>query len=111
MQGLLAKDDIYLYPATAGDRPVGFLLAYSFPRIEHDQDMVYLYEIEVTPEFRQRGIGSPMIQHLKQDCRKRNILKIWVRTEADNVATRALYETTGARCESETYAEYTYSVP
>ena len=88
---------------------MGFLLAYRFPRVDRDQDMIYLYEIGVLPEHRRHGIGSKMIQLLKEECRSRGITEVWVGTEADNVAARALYESTGAKCQGETYAEYAYS--
>lgn len=108
MRRLLARDANYLYVASVDTQPVGFLLAYRFPRADRDQDMIYLYEIGVLPEHRRRGIGTKMIQSLKEECRNRNVMEVWVGTEADNVPARALYESTGAKCQGETYAEYTY---
>jgi ribosomal protein S18 acetylase RimI-like enzyme len=108
MRELLARDENYLYIASVETVPVGFLLAYRVPRVDRDQDMIYLYEIGVLPEHRRRGIGSKMVQLLKEECRSRNVMEVWVGTEADNVAARALYESTGAKCQGETYAEYSY---
>ena len=108
MRHLLARDENYLYIASVDAQPVGFLLAYRVPRVDRDQDMIYLYEIAVLPEQRRRGIGSRMIQELKEECRSNNVMVMWVGTEADNVAARALYESMGAKCQGETYAEYTY---
>ncbi len=108
MRRLLADDRNHLYVARVQGRPAGYLLAYRFPRIDRDREMVYLYEIDVVPEHRRQGIGTEMIRRLKADCRRRQVLKVWVGTEADNVAARALYESTGARCEGESYAEYVY---
>ena len=108
MRQLLRRDENYLYIASVDAQPVGFLLAYRVPRVDRDQDMIYLYEIAVLPEQRRHGIGSRMIQALKQECRSSNVMEMWVGTEADNVAARALYESTGAKCQGETYAEYTY---
>ena len=106
MRQLLARDENYLYIASVDAQPVGFLLAYRFPRVDRDQDMIYLYEITVLLEQRRRGIGSRMIQALKEECRSSNVMEVWVGTEADNAAARALYESTGAKCQGETYAEY-----
>jgi len=50
-----------------------------------------------------------MIQLLKDECSSGRILKMWVGTEASNVAARALYESTGAKCQGEEYVEYIYS--
>jgi len=70
--------------------------------------MIYLYEIGVHPEYRRKGIGAALIGALKEDCRNRDILKIWVGTEADNLAARRLYESTGATFEREDHVEYVY---
>lgn len=111
MRRLLGDDRNTLIVASDGGRPVGFLVAYRFPRVDRDREMVYLYEIEVVPEYRRRGIGTRMIRQLEEVCRARDVLKIWVGTEAGNLAARALYEATGARCERDDYAEYTYEEP
>ena len=108
MRRLLGRDENYLYLAKVEGRPVGFLIAHRFPRVDRDRDMVYLYEIDVATEHRRRGIGTRMIELLKEDCRGDGVLKIWVGAESDNVAARELYEKTGARLEGQTYAEYTY---
>jgi len=108
MRALLARDESHLYVAAEDTAPVGFLIAYSVPRVDRDQDMIYLYEIQVLEGHRRRGVGAALVRALKDDCRGRNVMKVWVGTEADNTAARALYESTGARCEGETYAEYTY---
>ena len=108
MGKLLSENRNYLYAAFADDQPVGFLLAYRLPRVDRDQDMVYLYEICVLPQHRRRGIGTKMIQLFKEECHFSKIMQIWVGTETGNAAARALYESTGAKCEGENYAEYTY---
>ena len=107
MRQLLTSEENYVYIAYDDD-PIGFLLAYRFPRLDRDQNMIYLYEIDVHPEHRRMGIGTKLIEQLKDECRRNNVLKVWVGTEADNAAARALYESTGARCQGDTYAEYTY---
>ena len=68
MLELLARDESYLYIASVDAGPVGFLLAYRVPRVDRDQDMIYLYEIGVLPEHRRRGIGSKMVRLLKEEC-------------------------------------------
>lgn len=111
MKRLLERDENYLYLATNDGQPVAYLVAYRVPRIDRDQDMVYLYKIDVAPEYRRQGIGSRMIQFLKEDCRHLDILKMWVGTSTENTAARALFESTGADSQSNTLAEYTYTNP
>ena len=108
MRRLLVKDENYFYVVTEGHRPIGFLVAHRFPRVDEDSEMIYLYEIGVHPEYRRMGVGSALVNALKQDCRNRNIKKIWVGTGVDNVAARRLFESTGATLEGERYVEYVY---
>jgi ribosomal protein S18 acetylase RimI-like enzyme len=108
MKLLLTSEENYLYIAYVNTVPVGFLLAYSFPRIDRDQNMIYLYEIDVIPKYRRQGIGSQMIQRLKNECRCNNVMKVWVGTENDNIAARALYESTGAKCQGKNCIEFVY---
>lgn len=110
MRRLLVKDENYFYVVTEGSRPVGFLVAHRFPRIDRDCSMIYLYEIGVHPEYRRMGIGSVMIDALKQDCRNRNIMKVWVGTSTDNTAARRLFESTGANLQREGFVEYVYEI-
>jgi aminoglycoside 3-N-acetyltransferase I len=109
MRRLLQRDDNYLIVASQPDgSPAGFLIAYRVPRVDRDMNMIYLYEIAVLSEFRRQGIGTKMIDLLKQECRGNDILNIWVGTELSNTAARRLYESTGAKPSSEHIIEFTY---
>ncbi len=110
MRALLEADLNYLIVASADTSPIGFLLAYGFPRVDRDKNMIYLYEIDVLPEYRRRGIGSGMTQLLKDECQNDQIMKIWVGTDAGNSPARKLFESTGAICDGESYAEYVYKI-
>jgi ribosomal protein S18 acetylase RimI-like enzyme len=108
MRRLLADERNYLYVAFEDSNPVGFLIAHRFPRIDRDQDMVYLYEIDVEAEHHRKGIGTALIDALKRDCREVDVMKIWVGTEAENESARRLYESTGALLQSDEFVEYLY---
>ena len=108
MRRLLVMDENYFCVVTEGRRPIGFLVAHRFPRVDEDSSIIYLYELGVHPDYRRMGVGSAMVNLLKQDCRDRNIKKIWVGTAADNVAAKRLFESTGATFEREDYVEYVY---
>ena len=109
LRALLADLDNFLIVASEGRNPVGFLIAYRMPKIARDASMVYLYEIGVDPEYRRRGIATQMIQLLKALCRERDVVEIWVGTENDNAAARALYARTGAVVETEHTIEFVYT--
>jgi len=111
MRRLLEDDANYLIVATGpDDGPVGFLIAYRVPRVDRDQNMIYLYEIVVRPDCRRQGIGSQMIDLLKHESSPDDIMEIWVGTELGNTPARRLYESTGGKPGSDQIVEFFYKV-
>lgn len=92
---LLSDDSNYLIVSLDKNIPTGFLIAYELQRIDCDKSMMLFYEIEVLPEYQKRGIGAKLISKLKEYCRKRNILKMWVISNESNIAAMNLYQSTG----------------
>ena len=92
----LARSENILIVATQEGVPIGFLLAYLLDRVDRNQRMVCLYEVDVSEPCRRRGIGRAMIETLKITCRQENAMKTWVITNRSNLAAFRLYESTGA---------------
>lgn len=101
MRKVLTRDDFYFIGAYENNTPAGFALGYLLPRVNHEQDMMLMYEVEVAPKFRGQGIGKKMIQLLKEYCRDLNVLKMWVLTNASNQQAMNLYKTTGGKQRNE----------
>lgn len=97
MHKILSRDDFYFIGAYEHNTPAGFALGYLLPRVNHEQDMMLMYEVEVAPKFRGQGIGKKMIQFLKGYCRDLNVVKMWVLTNSSNHSAMHLYETTGGK--------------
>jgi len=93
---LISSETNYLLAALDGDKPAGFLIAYELQRIDCNQSMMLFYEIEVSEQYQRQGIGKKLIAELKQFCREKNILKMWVFTSESNIAAQNLYKSTGA---------------
>ena len=111
MRSLLDSSGNYFIGAYHAALPVGFLIAHRFPRIDRDEYQIYLYEIGVDEQFQRQGIGTRMIELLKELCRKERVVikEIWVGTEDDNIPARELYRATGAEEERDNYREFVYS--
>ncbi|MCP4683842.1 MAG: GNAT family N-acetyltransferase [bacterium] len=95
LEKLLARDDVFLIVAREDAIPVGYLLAYSLPRVDRDQEMILLYDMEVAESHRRKGLGKALINQLRAECVGDNIMKMWVITERSNAAAVRLYESTG----------------
>src|SRR4030042_1698719 len=81
-QRFLANPKNYLFVAFEKEKPVGFALAYEIPRVDRNQNMLFFYEIGVDAKYRRKGIGTALITELKKGCRKKNILQMFVITNA-----------------------------
>ena len=92
LQIWLAQSDHILLAALDGDRPAGFALGYLLDRVDGHARMLFFYEIEVLKTYRRRGIGTELVEAMKEIARISRVAKMWVQTDPTNVAARALYE-------------------
>ena len=106
LRDLLNRPDLHLYVALLADQVVGGLSAHELPLLEREKREMFLYEMEVHPEHRRRGLGRRLIEALQQTCSERNIEVIYLGTELDNEAAQQLYCSTGGQ--RELIAWYTY---
>lgn len=93
----LSNDRNYIFVAMVDEQVVGLLYSYRLQRIDRKQDSMFFYEIEVDKEFRNLGIGSRLIEELKELCRKENIMKMWVGTNRSNLPAMRMYTKTGGK--------------
>jgi ribosomal protein S18 acetylase RimI-like enzyme len=57
----------------------------------------FIAEVGVASAWRRRGIGANLCRRLIAHARARGCKGLWLATEADNVAARALYRRLGGR--------------
>jgi ribosomal protein S18 acetylase RimI-like enzyme len=75
--------------------PLGFVFGYELLRRHGDPSILFVYEIEVDPASRGRGIASRLLRELAQFARARGIETGFVLTSAPNAAAMRLYESVG----------------
>jgi len=92
LSGFLQKPENVLIVASDEGVPVGFVLAYLIDRVDRDNRMMLFYEIEVSANYRRRGIARSMVEMLKSICMCENVFKMWVYTNRSNTAAVALYK-------------------
>jgi ribosomal protein S18 acetylase RimI-like enzyme len=61
---------------------------------------IWVNEMGVAPSHRRRGIGKQLLRRILDFARDRGFEEIWLGTEDDNAAARALYEAMGGNQES-----------
>ena len=92
----LRNESNYLIAAMDGDEPVGFILAYALRRTDGPSAKLLIYEIEVGPEHRRRGIGTELIRHALEWVEKKEMISAFVLTNHSNQAAVEFFKSTGA---------------
>jgi ribosomal protein S18 acetylase RimI-like enzyme len=78
-----------------GDGPDGFAQLRFRPSLYTGALDAYLEELYVVPEHRGHGLGRALLEAAMQHARERGAEHIDLGTSEDDVAARALYESTG----------------
>ena len=81
--------------ATEDGAAIGYAVAYVLSRVDREVPMVLLYEVEVHPEHRRRGVGRSLVDHIREISREVGASKMWTLTDEANRAARTLYESAG----------------
>lgn len=84
-----------LFIAYDGDTAVGFVSGVLVTHPDKGTEM-FLYELSVREEFRRRGIGTALVNALRDLAIERGCYDMWVLTDADNAAALATCTGTGA---------------
>ncbi len=108
LSAFLSNKACYLIAALDNNVMLGFTLAYRFPSFYAEENTAYLYDIEVLPAHRKKGIGRLLIRHLLKELKKDGVSEIWLGTGVDNIPAQRLFSATSAQQEAETFYEYFY---
>lgn len=108
LNSLLGNDTCYLIAALEPGNPIGYVLAYKFPSFYAAESTAYLYDIEVLPAHRNKGIGKQLIRLLMDHLARDGVTEVWLGTGINNSAAQKLFTGTGAEKEEETFYEYFY---
>jgi ribosomal protein S18 acetylase RimI-like enzyme len=100
MKGYLADPRNLFWLASEDGVPVGFLRATSLRQPHTRRLQMFLYEIEVAPGHRQRGVGRALVERMLTHCRRHGFEEAFVLTDPGNRAAVKLYRGTGAVTET-----------
>jgi ribosomal protein S18 acetylase RimI-like enzyme len=92
----LAAAGHHLLVALEDEAAVGFVSGVETTHPDKGTEM-FLYELSVTPERRNRGVGRALVGALAELARERGCYGMWVGTESDNAAALATYRAAGAQ--------------
>jgi ribosomal protein S18 acetylase RimI-like enzyme len=84
-----------LFALDATDKPAGFVSGVETTHPDKGTEM-FLYELAVHPDHRNRGVGRSLVGALADLARARGCYGMWVATGPDNAAALATYRASGA---------------
>ncbi|MDV6237170.1 GNAT family N-acetyltransferase [Leptospira ellisii] len=104
---LLAREDFLAFVAVSSGKIRGGLTAYTLCQYYSESPLVYVYDLAVAVEWQRKGIGTALIQGVKDHCKSAGVEEVFV--QADLVDDYALdfYRSTGARSEQVVHFYYT----
>lgn len=87
----LSSDRHVAIVALEGRTPVGWVYGYALPRVERDETMFLLYEIDVDATHRRQGIGSELVRRFRELAAG----PVWLLTNESSEAAMHLYRAAG----------------
>lgn len=99
LEKTLADPVNYLVIAEVNDRLAGFLFAHRIDHLSRAGSQIFIYEIEVEPEFRRKGIGTALIDFIL-DVAQRDGIEAFVFTNHSNKGAVEFYKSTGGVVEN-----------
>ena len=97
LEQVLARDEVIVLVALAGDEVVGGLVAYELAKIEREWSEIYIYDLAVAEPHRRLGIASRLINHLRDIARERGAWVIYVQADYGDEPAIRLYTKLGVR--------------
>ena len=90
----LADPGHHLLVAYEADVPAGFVTGVEMTHPDKGTEM-FLYELAVHEEHRNRGVGRALVRALAALAREHGCYGMWVLTDEDNAAALAAYRAAG----------------
>jgi ribosomal protein S18 acetylase RimI-like enzyme len=96
----LADPNHHLLIAYSDDVPSGFVSGVEVTHPDKGTEM-FLYELAVDEAHRRQGIGTALVEALRDLARAQGCYGMWVLTDDDNAAAGATYRKAGGEVESQ----------
>ena len=90
----------YLIVAQVDREVAGFLLAHALQRLKQASYKMFIYEIDVAEKHRRKGVGTALIEYVREIVRKEEMLNAFVFTSYSNQGAVEFYKSTGGKMEN-----------
>lgn len=97
LRAFLCDPDCWLFAAVEDGRIIGFAYGYALQRLNTQRKMLYIHEVGVLEDCQRRGIGTRLMEKLREACEKENLCKMFLICYQNNDGGNALYRKAGGR--------------
>jgi GNAT superfamily N-acetyltransferase len=104
----LLSEPTYFFVAAVNDSNEVMGRIYGHVLHRYEQTDLLLYEVDVLEEHQRKGVGKAMLKFVRTLCTEQRFNEMWVLTEEDNVAGRALYSNCGGQLENSPVMMYVF---
>jgi len=95
IQRLLARDDLWVIAAMAGEEIVGGATAHVLPMTRSESREVFIYDIAVRASHQRRGVGRLIVSLLRGIAREEGIDELFVPADDEDVHALDFYRALG----------------
>ena len=96
------EDDMnWVFACILKEKIIGFAYGYELNRLDRNKNVLYIDEVSVLPEYQNRGIGTEIINGIKNKCKENGINRMFLFTKKTNERVCKLYEKTNGKISSE----------
>jgi aminoglycoside 3-N-acetyltransferase I len=97
LEALLSKPHFIALVAMYDGNVIGGLAAYELEKFEQDRREIYIYDLAVLENHRQKGAATKLIQELKHIAKERKAYVIYVQADHGDIPAIRLYESLGTK--------------
>lgn len=94
---ILEREDMKIFIALVNKKPAGIVTFFIQPNIRHGDHRGHIEDFFVTEKFRNKGIGSALITHIKDYCRSNKIKVIKLNSGIELLPAHVFYEKNGGK--------------
>lgn len=96
-KALLARDDVVVLVALAGDDVVGALVAYELRKFEQERSEFYIYDLAVAEPWRRHRVATALINEVREIAKANGGWTVYVQADYGDDPAVALYTKLGSR--------------
>ncbi len=114
LRAFLSYPDCWLFAAILENRIVGFAYGYALQRLNTQRKMLYIHEVGVLDAFQRQGIGTRLMEKLREACETEKYCKMFLICNQNNEEANALYRKAGGETMVESQGKdtvYLFQIP